>query len=174
MDDKTNIMVSHSGWPHNNHIQSFDLLKRFRGRVRITCPLCYGDNAYIDKVIMVGKKYFGEDFVYFTDLLPLKEYSKLHQTMDIYVSSASVQTGLGAIFCAMESGSKIFLKDNLYQSLSSLSYKINHVDDLNDISYEELVYPIAYDDALYNVEIRNRQLAEGGEAFCKWRDIYRE
>lgn len=149
------IMVSHSGWPHNKHKESFDLLVRFKGKVRIVCPLCYGNEEYINDVISYGQSLFGDNFSYFTDLKSQEEYMAFLSNVDVYISSAELQTGLGAIYRLVSVGAKFFLTGNLYNSLCDSGYSVNPISDLNDITYEDLLQPLSSSDMINNINVYN-------------------
>lgn len=84
-ESKPIVVVSHSGWQHNRHINSFEILQKFTGRIRVVCPLCYGNKEYIDQVIEHGHKIFGADLSYFTELKEKIEYRDWLRTTDIYI-----------------------------------------------------------------------------------------
>ena len=70
------VMVSHSGWPHNRHHDSFELLSKYAGAIDVLCPLCYGDEKYIKQVIEEGNSVFGNGFRYFRELMEYMDYQK--------------------------------------------------------------------------------------------------
>ncbi|MBE6336486.1 MAG: hypothetical protein E7066_07425 [Lentimicrobiaceae bacterium] len=171
-DNKSVVMVSHSGWQHNNHFESFNLLKRFVGKVRVVCPLCYGDPKYIDSVIKEGNKIFGDDFTYFTELKPIDEYRRFLQSIDIFVSAAEIQTGLGAIGFSMESGSKIYVQGNLFNSLSSQNYIVHKTQSIKDMTFDQFSQPLTCEEAQFNVDNRNKILSDGSSVHQTWQMIY--
>lgn len=169
---KTIVMVSHSGWPHNNHIHSFELLKKYVGRIKIVCPLCYGDAKYIQSVIDTGTSMFGQDFSYFIDLMPSEEYKEFLKTIDVYVTSAEIQTGLGAVYLNMRWGNKIFVKGNIYKSLSEHQYNISNTDQIKNLCFDEFALPLSKAQALDNIAIYNELHFDGTEIVNKWRRVY--
>lgn len=119
------IMVSHSGWYHNNHKEAFKILERFKNEdIEIICPLCYGDNEYIDSVISDGREIFGEKFKYFTELMPYEEYEDFIRKNHIYVTATETQNGLGAIGMSIESNVKVFFKKFYYDQFTTRGYKV--------------------------------------------------
>lgn len=171
-DDKAVVMVSHSGWPHNYHKHSFELLKKFAGRIKVVCPLCYGNATYIQSVIDDGTALFGSDFSYFTELKTPDEYKEFLRTIDIYLSSAEIQTGLGAISLSMISGSKVYVKGNVYTSLLKDRFHIFNAEDINTLTYEEFVKPLPREYALENIDIFNNLHCDGDEILEAWRKVY--
>lgn len=148
-----NIQLSHSGWQHNNHFKSFELLEKFKNEnIMITCPLCYGDEQYIKNVILRGKEIFGDKFNYFTELLPIDIYNQMVNDADVFVTSADVQTGLFAVSSALSGGAKIFVGNNIYDSFKADGIRINHVDLLKDMDFKTFSKPISKEDFENNKE----------------------
>lgn len=172
--DKFHVVVSHSGWPHNNHIHSFDLLKRYAGKIMITCPLCYGNPTTIENIINKGKEIFGNDFHYFKDLKSKEEYAKFMSGVDAYVTSAEVQTGLGAVGYAMLGGAKIFVKSNLYNFFSNRGCVIYNTESIANLSLEQFTECQPREYSLKNVDILNSNNKPDSENFKKWQKIYEE
>lgn len=166
------IMVSHSAWPQNDHHHTFELLKRFAGHVRVVCPLCYGKSEYLQDVIDEGKAIFGNDFSYFTELKKGEEYVEFLKNVDVFATSACHQTGMGTIFMCMANGSKIFVKGNLFTSLTEQNYKVFDIEKLNDISLDELSRPLDEIEAKFNVDNYNYLRFEGDEALEAWKTIF--
>lgn len=167
------IMVSHSGWPHNNHMKSFQLLSRFAGRIEIICPLCYGDKEYIDAVINQGRSLFGDSFHYFTELKTSLEYKAIAQSVDVYITAAERQTGLGALHLTMSGGAKVFSTGNIYKSMSSIGYKIFDIHNLETITFNELATQLPDNIAKANVDMINYHTYDGEKITSLWRYLYK-
>lgn len=168
-----NIMVSHSGWPHNRHHMSFELLTSFASEnIKIICPLCYGEKKYIEDVVKEGKSVFGEKFNYFTELKSAEEYDELLHSIDIYVSAASIQTGLYALMTTIVSGAKVYITGNLYDSMREYGFIVNNFNALLDLSYER--FSTELDDKSYeqNVNIYSSRYINIGELQEKWKYLY--
>ena len=172
--EKFHVMVSHSGWPHNYHRESFGLLEKYVGKIEITCPLCYGDPDYIESVIRCGKEIFGEDFHYFKDLLSKEDYGDLFSEVDAYVTYTDVQTGLGAISNAIRGGAKIFVRANLYNYLVNEGFHVQDVDELKILSFEEFKIPLTESTMQYNVDVLNKDCRPGNSNYAKWQKVYEE
>lgn len=170
-NSKFHVMVSHSGWPHNKHIDSFEMLGKFKGKLEITCPLCYGDPAYIETVISRGKELFGNDFHYFKDLMERKDYANFMRGVDAYVTSAEIQTGLGAITYAIQGGAKIFITGNVFNFLKP-DYIVFNTKDISQMSFEEFSKPLTYEERLSNVEKKNLLNNQNVELYKNWVKVF--
>ncbi len=170
--EKITVMVSHSGWPQNNHHYSFELLKQYVGHISVVCPLCYGQEECIQSVIKEGQELFGDDFSYFTDLKAPEEYRRFLQTVDVFITAAEHQTGMGNIFLCMANGTKIFVKGNLLNSLKEKNYIVYDLDSLKNMSLVYFKSPLKYDEAKKNVDLFNYLRYEGNESLDAWRKIF--
>lgn len=165
------IMVSHSGWRHNKHIETFEMLKRFKDEdILILCPLCYGDSDYIEEVIETGRRYFGEKFHYFTELMPSDEYTQMLLRNHIYVTGAEIQTGLGALYRNMRGNAKIYLRGNLYESHKKNGYVVYNYDDISTCSFGEFVKPNSDSIFVTNINLYNKLKIEN--TVNSWKEIY--
>lgn len=165
------IMVSHSGWEHNKHIESFNMLKRFKDEdILIVCPLCYGDSQYIQDVIQQGIKIFGSKFFYFTELKTSDEYLNLLLKNHIYVTGAEIQTGLGALYRNMRGNAKIYVRANLYQSCKSDGYIVYNYDEIGHLSFKEFINPNSNDIFLHNINTYNHIKIDS--VIEKWKKLY--
>ena len=170
-----NIMVSHSGWPHNNHLESFNLISRFADEnIDIHCPLCYGDPEYISMVIKEGKRTFGEKFHYFTELKSIAEYIEWTKMIDVFINSANVQTGLGALYLTMSGGAKIYVKGNLLMSLRNEGYFIFDLEELINMSFKTLAEPMKIEEQQHNIDVFNEKHCDGKEIVEKWRNFFED
>lgn len=142
-DKKVKIMVSHSAFEHNNHFKTFELLAPFgHENIQVICPLSYGNRAYQEKIIEQGKKLFNEKFVYYRELLPLADYYALLGTLDIFIASSRIQTGLHVVLFGLCTGLKMYLRGNNLNYVEKLGFKTNRVSELNAVSFEEFIRPI--------------------------------
>ena len=73
-----------------------------------------------------------------------------------YLCNEHSQTGLGAIYTCLQLGKKIFLAGANYDWISSLGCKIYHIEEINNMSYEEFVTPLSNDIICHNMEIMKR------------------
>ena len=173
-DAKCRVMVSHSGWPENKHLKSFELLRKFVPNIEIICPLCYGDPNYIGEVIMKGKEIFGEKFSYFKDLMSPQDYLYFLKTIDVYVTAAERQTGLGAAYSAMEGGVKLYVTGNNLESMRKEGYLVFDIDTIKNISMKDFRKPLTYDEAKSNVDILAYTHCDSKEIIEGWKHVYED
>jgi len=175
-EKKTNnikrIMVAHSAFSHNNHFITFKYLEKFKDKnIEIICPLSYGDESYKKDVIKKGNEIFGVRFIPHLELLPIDEYNKLLASVDIYISHAEMQTSLYVINYCICSGIKVYLNQNNYNWMDHQGFKVNHVNELEGITYEEFVNPLPQDWVEHNIDLAKRILTVEERAKM-WKKIY--
>lgn len=113
-NDVINIQIGNSSDPSNNHIEIIDILKKYKDKkIRIYCPLSYGDKEYAKIVIEYGKKIFEEKFIGLLDFLPPKEYANYINNIDILIFNHKRQQGLGNINALAYLERKIYIRNDI-------------------------------------------------------------
>jgi hypothetical protein len=109
------IMVGNSASISCEHIEVFDKLKEIPEikSYKILCPLSYGDKQYAKKVIEVGLKYFGDNFIPLCDFIKEDEYYKLLSRVEIVIMAHRRQQATGNILALIKFGKKIFIRDDI-------------------------------------------------------------
>lgn len=139
--DKINVMIGHSATNTCRHLETFNLLKRYSGKINVFCPLSYpADNTrYINKVEEAGRRIFGESFHAIKDFMNYDEYVAFLNKMDIAVFNNSRQQGMGNITSLLLLGKKVYLSnDNTIRFIYKNSdYDIYSVDDIEKDNFLE-------------------------------------
>ncbi len=166
------IMVAHSAFPHNNHFRTFKDLEIFRDKdLKIICPLSYGKEEYKNEILKKGKELFGGKFSPYIKLLPREEYHKLLASLDIYISHAEMQTSLYVVNYCICTGTKMYLNQNNYNWMKYQGFKVNHVNELEKITFDDLVKPLSQDLIEHNTGLAKKILS-AEERAKKWRLMY--
>jgi len=104
------ILVGNSATPENNHIELFQLLAEVGvGARRVVVPLSYGDAAYADDVVAVGRELLGDAIIAVRSYLPLEEYNELLARCGTVVMGHHRQQALGNVARAVWQGASLFL-----------------------------------------------------------------
>ena len=94
-----NILLGNSANPSNEHSSALKHLLNINFKGKIYCPLSYsGTEVYINNVIKLGKRLFGDRFIPLTEFLKYKEYSKIISDCDIVLMNHIRQQAVGNIF----------------------------------------------------------------------------
>lgn len=167
------ILISHSGWPHNNHLKAFKMLEKFKHEnIKIICPLCYGDAYYISKVTDYGFKIFGDKFTYFTELKPFEEYENLIRSINIYITAANIQTGLFALLSSIVSGAKVYITGNLLYSMKEYGFIVNNIDEIPSMQFMNFCEGISEADYDSNIEIYRSKYCNISKLQDEWKAVY--
>lgn len=106
------VLLGNSASVSNHHLEAFDILKeQDDGEINIICPLSYGGNRkYVGQVIEKGKKLFGKRFEPLTDFMPLDEYNKLLEKVDIAFFYHDRQEAFSNTLTLLSSGKKVYIR----------------------------------------------------------------
>ena len=132
--DPVKILLGNSANASNNHIDALKMLYNYEDKIKqITCPLSYsGSQAYINKVINVGKELFGDRFVPVQKFLPLEEYKKVLNSVDIGVFYHSRQQAYSNTIMLLEQKKQILMNPKLASYNMYQEFEVENV--YNDFS----------------------------------------
>ena len=112
-NEKIHIMVGHSATDTCRHVETFELLKPYIGKIKVFCPLSYpNDKKYINSISQVGNEMFGNDFVPMKNYMKYEEYVEFLNTIDIGVFNNNRQQGMGNITNLLYLGKKVYLSED--------------------------------------------------------------
>lgn len=125
------VLVGNSGDPSNNHFSVFDSLENYTD-VEIVCPLSYGDENYISKVIAYGKQKFGERFIPIIKFMNQAEYRNLLNDITVGIFNHYRQQALGNIFALLVLGKKVYVneKSPAYSFFVENSIRIGNTENI--------------------------------------------
>lgn len=108
-----NIWVGNCGYPWVNHADSFERIKYLGDDVGVCVPLSYGDEAYTEKVIELGKSTFGDRFIPFQDYITFAEFVQILNQMDVTIQDHNAPWAMGNISMLLYMGKKVYMKDHI-------------------------------------------------------------
>jgi hypothetical protein len=144
IQDTLNIMIGHSGWSYDAHLEVLKSLRNFYSeKIKLFIPLSYGNADYIaciknelrcldipkDKVIVI------EEF------MPSEQYAKLISQMDIAIFAGIGSYALGNLTMLSHFRTKLYFKRNgvIANTLLSQNIQPNYSDDIENMKYEEFI-----------------------------------
>lgn len=140
------IMIGHSGFEEEKHIQFLETLKRFENeKIELYIVLSYGNEEYIKKV----KKYVNkncQNVVIIDKFLPYENFLELIKKMDAAILDAKYSYAIGNIRICLYFKKKLFLNQDgvLAQSFSNENIPFVTTDKLSQMTFDELKKPIHY------------------------------
>lgn len=140
-DRVINIQIGNSATETNNHIDVFDVLKKYKDKkIKIYLPLSYGNIEYAEKVTEYGKKIFDDKLIVLREFMTLEKYCLHIQKMDIGIFNMTRQQGLGNIYLLMQNGCKIYFNKNglLWNHfVGDLKCVIKRIDEIDRMTFEQ-------------------------------------
>jgi hypothetical protein len=139
-----NILIGNSADPSNNHIEMLSMLSVYSGEnICIYCPLSYyGDQEYIQKIVLKGKEFFGDKFVPLLTMMTSEEYAIFLATIDIAVMNHYRQQGLGNIMPMLFLGKKVFIRSDIssFQFFLKSGCTIFDTCSMNKSNFASFIY----------------------------------
>lgn len=132
---KFNLLVGNSADPANNHLDVFKKLAEFDLSnlvEKIYCPLSYGDPEYASQIKLKGEMMFGAKFYPLIDFMPLEQYNKILDEIDIAIFAHHRQQGMGNTINLLGRGKTVFMRDGTssYDFFKKLGITIFPFEDL--------------------------------------------
>lgn len=150
--NSTNVLVGNSATESNNHADCFEVLKKFKQNdIRLSVPLSYGSEDYIDFVKKEGIKIFKNKFEPQQDFIPREEYVKKLNEVNIGIMYHNRSQAFGNMITLLSLGKKLYLKKNnpLWQLFQNTGIKVFDANTIKNLSYKEFSTPLT------NIEIDN-------------------
>lgn len=143
--EKFKILVGNNANPSNQHIESLEILAKFRKfQPQIVVPLSYGsnDSKYMDKVTQYGKKQFGGDITLLKQYMSSKEYYTLLRDINVAMFNTERQQALGNAYVLLFFGAKLYFNNNsgLIEKFTQEGAKVFSVEEIQGESYEKFTF----------------------------------
>jgi len=165
-----NILVGNSAQETNRHLLVLEKLKNYRDRkIRLFCPLSYGDNDYARKVMDTGQSIFGKKFIPLRKFLPFQNYLKFLRTIDIGFFLHNRQQGMGNVIQLLGNGRKVFLSRGTSQYEFFRQCGIT-VFDIENCQADDLLVPFFKDNE--NNRIIVKRVFSESRLASQWKDIF--
>lgn len=168
--NKITIQVSHFADPRGKHLEVFELLKNLKNdRIEVMCPLVYGDVDYGKKVISRGNELFESNFSYQLALLPVDDYVKLLNKIDIAVFAHDGNLAGGNMIYLIGLGKKVYLRSDTaaHDFFKSIGLRLYDIDN----EFNSLTEPISKNDALNNIQIIKKYFTEEN-LIKQWGEVF--
>lgn len=163
------LLVGNSADPTNNHPEIFDKIKgssQCNNIVRIYCPLSYGSREYAKRVVGLGKELFADRFFALTDFIPIGEYKKLLQSIDVAIFAHNRQQAMGNIINLLGMGKKVIMREEVssWDGLNDLGVEIFPFHEMDISPLEESV-------AMHNYKIIAAYFSDDN-LVNQWKEIF--
>ena len=127
------VLVGHSAHAENEHET---LLRRLLalddGRMRIVCPLSYGDRGVAQRISGLGHGLFGDRFEPLLEFMPYDDYLRLLAGVDVAVFGNDRQKAMANVRNLLGMGKKVFMQPGTtaWKHMQSLGLRLFDVNAL--------------------------------------------
>jgi dTDP-N-acetylfucosamine:lipid II N-acetylfucosaminyltransferase len=132
---KVNVLIGNSADPTNSHQQVFEKLAKLDVENRISkiyCPLSYGNPDYAKDIKLLGEMIFGSQFHPLMDFMPLAQYNKILDEVDIAIFAHNRQQAMGNTINLLGRGKAVYMRADVssYRLLTKLGISVFTLDSL--------------------------------------------
>lgn len=145
--DALNIMLGHSGFPEESHIEMLKKLEAYRDQnIRIYIVLAYGDAEYMPEVEAYAKERWPDAAYLLTEPLPFAKYQGFLRSMDVAILDGTLSYALGNIIFLIRHKKKFVVNPD---GIIRKAFDLDHIpyltsDTAFDMPFEEFAAPFAY------------------------------
>ncbi len=159
---RKNILIGNSGVPTLNHLDVFHEISKMAiaKDAKVVVPLSYGLDAYITVVKRKGEELLSDSFYPLEDFIPLVEYNKILQEINVAIFLSYRQQALGNIIALLYMGARVYLshKNPIYHFFKGIGIVIFDFDK----EFENItsLQPITKEEVIHNRKKLNELLSE--------------
>lgn len=153
LDQTLTVMLGNSANPSNNQVDYLDILSKCPTKIdNLILPLSYGNESYGD---WVEHKFQASNFhtTILRTLLPLEDYLRITDDVDVFVMGQLRQQGLGNILDALLKGKTVYLNPQgvNFQHLQTRGFHVRETDDLH-----KGIQLISMEEQFHNAQLVNK------------------
>lgn len=138
---KSNIIViGNSATDSNQHLDIFQKMKHLdTEKIKICCPLSYGEAQYREDVIKKGKEIFGDRFYPITEYMSYEKYVDFLNSCDVGIYNNNRQQALGNISLMLNLGKKVYVPELTKQYYEQFGYKLYSISEVEFTNIENVL-----------------------------------
>ncbi len=142
------ILLGHSGYANDNHIEILKKLKKFSNEsIEIYMVLSYGNESYIEAVCAFVEKEKIQNVKIIDKFMPYGEFVEFLSGIDIAILDNDKSYALGNISWLLYFKKKIFLNRNgvIKRAFDADGVPYSCTDEIDRMTYNEFVKPLKYE-----------------------------
>ena len=169
--DTRNVLIGHSGYPNDNHVEILKKLEKFKGKIKIYIPISYGNPQYIETVKKYVDQNWKEEAILIEEFLEYDKYIKLLSKIDVAIFDWNGSYALGNLALLFSFKKKIFVNSKGVIHKALVLDKMPHetTDRIDDMSIEEFFEPVDYGEKPYEFFVKSFE-----ENLGCWISLYSE
>lgn len=142
-----NVMIGHSGYYEDNHINVMKELERFKNEaIHLYLVLAYGDRDYVNEIKQYALQAWKDKVTIVEDYKCYDEYVLFLDTIDIAILDSPVQNALGTIALLLFLKKKVFLNAEgvMFQAFRYYNIPCGTVESIGRIRFSDFSAPVKY------------------------------
>lgn len=152
--DILNIMVGHSGYPADNHIEVMEKLKKYKNEnICIYLIFSYANTSYMKEIVDYVNTNWSQKVVVVTKFMPLNEYKEFCSRMDIGIFDFDKPQSyaIGNVSLLFSLRKKLFFnrKGLWHKAFSEKGAPHCCTDELDNMSFEQFRSPLIFEEEKY-------------------------
>lgn len=140
------VLIGHNAKVQLNHLQVLRMLEKYKNEnIRVVLSLSYGGSTeYVDQVETLARSLFGEKAVVLKDFIPLEEYIRIIEGIDIAVFDTDRQIGLGNITAMALKKVKLYFRESgvMYPYYLEKGIPVQGISQIQRESFSEFSSPV--------------------------------
>ena len=142
-ENEVRILIGNNASGTCQHIESMLAIKPYvdvNSKVYVILSYPIVNKAYKNKVIRIGRRLFGDNFVPITKFVPYEQHIKFISTIDIVVMNQNRQQGISNLINFLHMGTKIYMnpKNTFYYELKLNEGIVFDMQDVGESFLEDL------------------------------------
>lgn len=137
------IQVGHNGQEQLKHIAALEYLRKYADEdIMLFLPLSYsGTEEYINKIREYLERYFKGKYIILDTFMPVDDYFKLLDRVDIAIFNTVRQTGLGNVQRMIRKNVKLFMPENstMFNYFNSWGIPIHSVESIKNMTFSKFI-----------------------------------
>lgn len=146
--DCLNVLLGHSGYPEDNHLELMERLSRYQSRdIRVYLVLSYGNDEYINEVEAKALRTFGPKARVIREMMPLIEYLSFLETMDVAILDGRGSSALGNLGWLVAMEKTIWVNgEGLYRrAMDRCGVPYRLTSELGEVGFESFATPVEWE-----------------------------
>ena len=140
-ENENRVLIGNSATIDNNHIEIFNMLSKWRDRIKIVVPLSYGEAEYREEVKKCGSEIFKHNFIPIEHYMDRQDYINLLSTCKVGIFDNNRQRALGNIDILLHLGKKVYLRNgtSMWDMFREKGICIHDVREIAEGSLEDFL-----------------------------------
>ncbi len=172
---KIRIVVGNSAFRENQHIEVFHILKKWKNKIEVLCPLSYGEDEYKAYVLKEGKVVLGDAFIPILDYMDMQEYIYHLATCDVAIYNNNRQQAMGNITIMTCLKKKVFIRSDtsMWSQFKENGFILHDAKKIGNLSFDEFIFQ-SEEEKQENLDVLNKTWYNPESWVKQWTKIFED